>query len=123
MELFQLPRRYDDYEWLRLRHVVTSSMTGVSAFELDFSHCEWVDLNPLVDLFLACGTILRNQGSLCLRFSSEGLSPTGRVLRFLRDTGFLTALNSYAQNSKGAITFALGSKKIDAANFDSSYQL
>lgn len=118
MEYYQLPKRYDDYEWLRERHRVSSIMTGASGLELDFLHCEWIDLNPLVDLFLACSSILRNQGSLHLRFSSEGLFPTGRVLRFLSDTGFLNALNINAQESNAVLTYIFGKKQINAANFD-----
>ncbi|KAF0163142.1 MAG: hypothetical protein FD157_3305 [Rhodocyclaceae bacterium] len=117
MKSYRLPKRYDEHEWLQQRHFVTSSMIGVREFELDFSDCEWVDLQPLVDLFLACGAILRNSSSLRLLFSGDGLSPTGRVLRFLRDTGFLEALNSLALESQGSVTYALGSKQIEAAGF------
>lgn len=117
---YDLPSRYDDATWLKRRHELIEILSGrYQEVEIGLSDCQWMDLNPLVDLLLHCSKCLKLGVALRLSFSGRGLEPPGRVLRFLRESGFIETLNQNAEVFNVPLVYAIGSKINPSSAFQS----
>lgn len=111
-KVYTIPPRFDDATWLKGRNDMIHALSNQNAeITVDMTSCEWLDLHPLSDLLLYSVKRLIHGLPLLFLFDSEGLSPQGRVLRFLNETGFFNTINDTARQQSTRLEYQIGTKK------------
>lgn len=116
MSDYVCPDRWYDSRWIRDRtaflDVFRSPDTPV---RVAFDDCEWIDMQPLCDLFLQIARFCSRNGKIALQLSKKPLSELSRVHRFLNETGFFTGLDMHVWSPN--VSVILGSDNYSLSGF------
>ena len=90
------PVKLYDATWMHAQAMLQNVFNDTNRTALlDFSQCEWLDLQPMIDIFLQIIEFGSIGGHTVIQVSGDKKKTLTRAHRFLKESGFLSGLRKY----------------------------